>query len=453
MKSMFKKHLWILVACVALGSALLFYLFCEFKCTHVLYPSGLFSFFLALFLALGVYVLVDSQTSRKIEQIQMIEKNIEQNTIKLITANTQIDKNIKQTDNNIHNLKFEIDRTSKIQNHVEQNTQNLIKSNEIITDNIRRTAFQVEKRATIYKYPESEQYKKINEIYQPFVIALFDYEKPIIGIEINPNNPQEDLKYEIEVVKNEDNTPRKATALYSTFYIIKILAPAHSEVLTEEDLQKYKYSPIKEGEYYACRLDQNQYSWVLGEKLSLGQIGKGFYKFYLAGSGILGGVIPSANEIMGYGKDPDDTYQFAEFLVPFSVARHPITDQSVGLPMPKNNQNPQNVTSIQYEILCKLLKKNNQIFLKIRSSPLKKVYVMETYTGTLGGSYFMVFENLRGHIMNDSIITALKNNVFLYIKNIPHEIRDTDEYRENHHIKIPLDTKETNIVKQHQSHL
>ncbi len=291
-KNIFKKHPYISSCISVLAVLILSHLFCGFEYiypfskypTHSVYPSDWFNLFLALFFVFVVYVTIDSQTSNKITEISKIEKNIEQNTKNLMKANTQIDNNIKKA---------------------EQNIQNLIKSNEIITDNIQKTAFQLEKRSSIYKYPESEQYKKINEIYRPFIIALFDYEKPIIGIKINPNNPDEDLQYEIEVAKIEDDTPKKVTVLHSTFYIIKIISPAHPAGLTEKQLNKYKYSPIKKEEYYACRfhvtVDQHKCSWVLGHKLSIGSPAtKGFYEFYPAGSGILEGVIPSANQVMGH---------------------------------------------------------------------------------------------------------------------------------------------------------
>ena len=445
MKNIFKKHPWISVISFALGIALSIHLFYGFEyiypfsqySTNSVYPSDWFNVFLALFFVLVVYLLVDSQTSSKIEQVQKIEGNIEQNTKNLITANIQIDDNIKKA---------------------EQNTQNLITANAQMLDNIHKTAFQVERTSAVYKYPESEQYKKVNEIYQPFIIALFDYEKPIIGIEINPNTPRnEDLQYEIEVVRNLDNTPRKETALHSSFYIIKILAPAYSEVLKKEDLQTYKKSPIKEGEYYACRFyitsDHDQGSWVLGQQLSIGQLGQGFYKFYPAGSGVIGGRIPSANEIMGYGQEPDNTYKLIEqFIIPSSIEKHPITAHSVGLPIPHNNQNPPNVVPIQYGIICKLFKNNNGLFLKIGDSPLKKVYVMDTYIGTPGGSYFLVFENLRGHIENEDFLTSLKTKIFQHIKHLPLNIMDNMNYEENHHIKIPLGPNEIQILKQHQPH-
>ena len=274
-KNILKQHYFIVFCCATLFILILIHLFPKFF--EYIYPfpkysSDWFSFFLALFFVLVVYLTVDSHTSSKLEQLQKIEGNIEQNTKNLITANAQM------------------------------------------LDNIRKTAFQVERTSAVYKYPEGEQYKKVNEIYQPFILALFDYEKPIIGIEINPKNPQqEDLQYEIEVVRNLDNTPKKATALHSSYYIIKIVAPAYSGGLTEKALPEYRKSPIKEGEYYACQfyitLEQNHCLWVLGQQLSIGQLGQGFYKFYLAGSDSPAEIIPSANEIMGYGQEPDNTYQ------------------------------------------------------------------------------------------------------------------------------------------------
>ena len=298
-KNIFKKHpiIWFCIVILAL-LILIRLLF------GPVYPSDWYNLFVATFFVLVVYIFVDSQLSRKIEKISKIEQDIDKNIQGLMITNTQIKDNIKKAERSTQKLitaNFQIDSNIK---KTEKDIQNLMKANLQINNNIKQTNFQLEKRATVYKYPESEEYNKVNGVYRPFMSALFKDENPIIGIIIDPEYPKKDLFYKIEVVRNEDNTPKKVTILYSTFYIIKIISPYYMENSTKEEKRnKYKDSPIKEGEYYGCRfskIERDEFSWFLGQQLSFGLNKDGFYKFYYAGSDIIGGVIPSANQVMGH---------------------------------------------------------------------------------------------------------------------------------------------------------
>ena len=117
-------------------------------------------------------------------------------------------------------------------------------------------------QTALNKYPQNERFTKINDIYQPFIFCLFDEIKYNIKIQINP---EKFLNYEIQFVKDETtNIPKKVKAVdFFDFYIIKIIAPSFSRDLTEEELKKYEKSPIREGEYYACRFDEGKCSWIL----------------------------------------------------------------------------------------------------------------------------------------------------------------------------------------------
>ncbi len=331
------------------------------------------------------------------------------------------EKDLKQIEENIYILKAE---GQKIQKNVEQIKNTSSKMQEYVN----KSYFQVERTTALNKYPDREEFKKINEAYLPFIFALFDpYDKPIIGIQIHPDNSEEDLRYDIEVVKNEINIPKKERFLYSNFYIIKILAPAFSGGLTEEDLQKYKHSPIKEGEYYACRFDQMQCSWILSQRLTIGSKEKpGFFKFYPSGSISEAEIVPSANEVMGYNQNK---YPGSEYTL---LGRF-IVDETGNFPARAGD-------------FFKLFKKENQVFFTINDSPLKEIYILKTWIHAQS-KYFLVFENLRGYIKNQNFVENLKNRIFEKINwnDLLEKSMDEIKYEKNHHIKIPLENHKNQL--------
>ncbi len=331
------------------------------------------------------------------------------------------DKDLKRIEDNINILKAEgqkiqknVEQIKKTSSEMQEYVKQINKISSKMQENVNKSYFQIERTTALNKYPYGEEFKKINDAYLPFIFSLFDpYEEPIIGIQINPGNPQEDLRYKIEVVKDEINIPKKKRVLYSNFYIIKILAPASSEYLTEEDLQKYKNSPIKEGEYYGCKFDQMQCSWILSQRLTIGSKEKdGFFKFYPFGSISEFEVIQSANEIMGYNQNeyPDSEY---------TLINQFIVDETGSF--------------------FRLFKKENQVFFTIHDSPLKEIYILKTWIRAQS-KYFLVFENLRGYIKNKNFVENLKNTVLKIIESDKLlKPMDISSYRKNYHIKIPLE--------------
>lgn len=190
---------------------------------------------------------------------------------------------------------------------VEKNTGELSKINLDTQENVDKTHFFTERTAALNKYPDTKQLKSVNNAYQPFASALFDYDEYWIDINVNSDSNQEEEKkliYNIQIIKDErTGIPKTEKALFSDLYIIRITPSDDFSTKVEEDLKKYEDSPIKEGEYYFCTFCQNRNSWVLSEKSrSLAPNVVGGYSFDRAFSPIECVADKSANEVMGYKK-------------------------------------------------------------------------------------------------------------------------------------------------------
>ena len=326
------------------------------------------------------------------------------------------DKDLKRMDNSINEI-------NKVEKKIQENTENINEITLQMQNNVNKSYFKIERTTALNKYPEREEFKKINEAYLSFILHLFDHEQnPNIMIQIEPNRW---LEYEIEFVKDDTTKiPKNKTFFSQKFYIIKIISPANTKYSEDEKLKKYEKSPIKEGEYYSCRFDEERCSWILGENLSLGNEYEGFYKFYVSTftSGKAEGVF-SANEIMKCKQNNGlhSKYQLIdEFLI----------DGDGNFPARSGSK-------------LRLFKKDNRAYFTINNSPLKEIYILKTFIGT-EREKFLTFENLRGHIKNESFIESLKDRVLKKIKrnSLDERIMDASNYSSNHHIKIPLEDTE-----------
>ena len=165
--------------------------------------------------------------------------------------------------------------------------------------NVDKIFYQTDRASALNKYPDNENFKTINESYQPTILSLFDDETFEIGVIIG--SKKSDLFYKVKPVKNhETNVPRTETVLSFKFYIIEIISPSYLKGTNKEQLEEYMCSPIKEGEYYGCQFVESQCSWRIGQPLSSIKDSQRFYKFYLAGHDSSVEIIPSANTVMGY---------------------------------------------------------------------------------------------------------------------------------------------------------
>ena len=274
------------------------------------YISNLYSLVVTTTIALIVYLLVDKKTSDKIDEVKCIEKNIQ------------------------------------------KNTQNLSEITTRMQDNVNKIYFQTEYSIALNKYPDRKEFEKTNKFYQPFIVYLFDNIQLNICV-FTQSNKQDVLVYTIEVIKDITGVPKVETTPAGKFYIIKIISPSYLESTTEEEFEKYKYSPIKEGEYYSCKFDERECSWILGERLELGIKYKDFYRFNVTDSSDSEWtIVRSANEVMGYNRngDPGDEYRHIDnFII--------------------DSNDPQNIIS--------LFKKYNQVFYRIGNSPQKKYMFLE----------------------------------------------------------------------------
>ena len=340
------KHPFISLHLIICFILILFHLVYGFENIYFLSinPSSWYSLFLGLFFVLIVYLAVDSKTSKKLEEINSIEKNICQET-------QNIKQNNKQTKFNVDKIFFQIERTSALN-----------------------------------KYPNNKKFEALNESYQPTILSLFDDKEFEISVIIDSNKSY--LYYKVKPVRNNENSiPRTKTVLSNKFYIVEVISPSYLRGTTQ--LEDYKYSPIKEGEYYGCQFIENPCSWVMGQPLSPIEDNQRFYEFYLAGSDHSAEIIPSANEAMGYNHN-------------YPGNEHSVIDQFIiGM---------DGTFPAQSGSLFQLLQKDTQIFFKIQDSPLKKVYILETGFHSQRKE-FLVFENLRGHIKNEKFVENLRNKI------------------------------------------
>ena len=92
--------------------------------------------------------------------------------------------------------------------------------------------------------------------------------------------------------------------------------------------------------------------------------------------------------------------------------------------------------------LFRLFRKENQIFFSIDDSPPKEIYILKTWIRSYSQK-FLVFENLRGHIRSEDFIENLTDRIFSKINrnSLPEKIMDEINFKENHHIKIPLNNE------------
>ena len=311
----------------------------------------------------------------------------------------QIDKDTDKIGNNIQ-------KVSKIQ-HDLKNT------NLEIRNYVNKTHFQIERTAALNKYPNSEEFKEIIKAYQPFIFCLFDNKECNIGIKIN----QEDFVYKIKIIKNINDTPKTEDNSFFKFYFIQIIRP--DTFLDFKKLREYEYSPIKDGELYACRFNEEKCSWILSQLLSIGKESEGFYPFYFHSLHYEGGIVKYAYEIIKYNQNNylENEYRYIDQFF-------------IGADGNLENDG----------YLFKLLKKDNKIFFTIDNSSLKKIYILIPVVSE-PGKKFLIFENLRGYVRNENFLINLKNRILekININNLPEETVDDFNYQEFYHIKIPLD--------------
>ena len=243
----------------------------------------------ALYVAWKAYKLQqksDKDLNRMENNINRTENNIQ-----------KIDSNIIRMENDIQKIDSKtsqkLKEISSIEKNIHKETQNIKQISKQTQSNVNKAFFLIERTSAFNKYPESEKFKKINEAYLNFIFPLFDMEYVNIGIDVKINFS---LEYKIKLIKDKIGVPFKTKNIFFNFYIIQIISP--SENIAEKNLKKYERSPIKEGEYYACRFDEGKCSWFLGEQLSLGTKYEDCYRFYV--SSFSEGITrtPTANEIM-----------------------------------------------------------------------------------------------------------------------------------------------------------
>ena len=175
----------------------------------------------------------------------------------------------------------------------------------------------------------------------------------------NKSDEEKKFEYSIEVIKDIANIPKIKPALWLKFYIIKIISPIYLSSITEERLNEYKCSPIKEGEYYGCRFDEQQCSWILGQRLNSGRDHReGFYPFYMSDYIFEIEIELSANQLMGHTS-----------IFPTPPNTQPTKDTDLKY-----------ITGFEIEnYLIQLSRKDNQIFFKIADSPPKRIYLTDKF--------------------------------------------------------------------------
>lgn len=85
---------------------------------------------------------------------------------------------------------------------------------------------------------------------------------------IKPNPDSVGLEYRIEPVRDEKGHPRKYETEMETLWVIRVVEPAHWDVLNPKQRAEYDSSPIREGEFYFCRFFSG--SWHLSRGVVMG---------------------------------------------------------------------------------------------------------------------------------------------------------------------------------------
>ena len=390
----------------------LFDIIIEFiTCPAVISLIGILSFLsavTALFVTWRAYKL--QQKSDK--DLERIESNV-----------NRVENNIKNLDSTAEKIKDDIDNLKSSIQKIETNIQSLSKISEQTQKSVKsasRTAFLVERTAALNKYPDSESFKEINKEYRPFIFSLFDDEECHILIKTYSNKPKKGdnyLGYKVQIIKTQEGIPKTENDSFSKFYFIKIIAP--SDLPPRQNLKDYTNSPIKEGEYYACRFSETKCSWILGQKLSFGGEEEGFYQFCLLGKMNKGGEVKFANQIIESQRN-------------IEAEGYSIIDK---FNIDENSNFPASSSS-----LFKLFQKGQEVFFTIDNSPLKSIYTLKTWLSPGDkGSTFLVFENLRGYIKGETFLENLTNRILaqIKIKELPPKI-DSRNFEKNHHIKVSL---------------
>ena len=194
----------------------------------------------------------------------------------------------KKSDKNLNRIENDI---NKIDNNINQMERNISLIGKIF--------FQIEKTSARTKYPNNENFKKINESYQRMISSLFDETNFEIVITSNKNKKEKNLPYKVEPARyNRTNIPITKMVMFDKFYIIKVISLSYLAGIKNKQIEDDKYNPIKEGEYYGCRFIESSCKWIMGSRLSSAIGNQEFFEFDLAGSDPPVEEICSANEYM-----------------------------------------------------------------------------------------------------------------------------------------------------------
>jgi hypothetical protein len=184
--------------------------------------------------------------------------------------------------------------------------------------------------------------------------------------------------YRIQPVR-EHGKPKVLGEGKRGLYVVKVVGPAHANVMSKEQLDEYKHSGIKTGEFYFCKF--MNWSW----HMNLMAGGGDWKPFYMSGRSYGFGVIPSANDFVG----AQDAFKGME--------------EVMNLNFTVDGEDAEEAIKTRFEVnvyefgLWK--DKDGQTWLRTRNAPPKKVY----YTNSQSDEthWHLVIENFDNYLGED----------------------------------------------------
>lgn len=237
--------------------------------------------------------------------------------------------------------------------HMSQLTEARVK---ISTDILREQADRIERERRILRF---EEFLKNGNHYN----IRFPDLKP------TPNSLG--LEYKIVPHRDPGGAPSQLSSRAGPLYIVQVISPAHEGVLDYERLLDYENSPIKDGEYYFCSFFNG--AWHISQE-SVGADDE-TYRFYMSGRVGEMEYGQTANQFLGFNREPADMRQIFRLL---------ITPDGMVL---RDGESA--------DVYLAYVNDQGSTFLKINESPLKKIYLLDQEEAP--EDWFLYVENFRGY--------------------------------------------------------
>ena len=224
---------------------------------------------------------------------------------------------------------------------------------------------------------ETEDYRRENDR----KIAEFERflkEDPYYDVRfpnLTPGTQTLGLCYKIEPVRDQNGKPVKRMMPFDSYYVVRVVGPAHEEVMSEDTLLDYEMSSICDDEYYYCRFFNGD--WHMGMTDGM------MHRFYLSGwvSPVMHGQ--TANDFMKASALPEGFQVFQRFYVLISGEEQTGTGGCDQWELVKDS--------------------SGHPYVRSYDSRPKRVYKTTEEITFNSKTYFTVIENIRGHFGGDAL--------------------------------------------------